>query len=476
MIMTSANLQTLLNSTAILGAFLLAGLFLRARIPLFRKLLIPASVLGGFVGLLLGPQILGAAGIHLFPDEWISIWSLQPSILMTPIFASIPLCNFKEKGGKKRLDTRHACTVFMEAGLGGAVFAIQMLLGVGLALMISKISASLYPYNNFGCEMVFGFNGGHSLAGLLGGLLMENGKDYWEVAQSVGCTYSTIGLLGGLIAGILMINRAIQTGRTTVVKESAALDKTITYGFTKNVDGQGVLGRETTHNSAINTVTVHVALILIVSYLGYLLNSTFTALGLEYLAALPGYIWAMMVAYPVNWIMNALDLGWLFDTRIKGAVVAVCTDIAIVAAMASMDLKAVILYLAPIFIISAAAFIITYYVTMGLFQLFMPDNYAFERAIVFFGMNTGVVATGITLLRIIDPDFSSPAMEDFSLANAFMNIKDVVFVPVYLSLIAVGTPFQLMGWALLEIVVMYAVAIVAKLIDNREKKHLSVTR
>lgn len=471
--MTSTDLQTLLNSTAILGALLLIGLFLRAKVPLFRKLLIPASVLGGFVGLLLGPQILGATGLKLFEEEWISIWSLQPSILMIPIFASLPLCNFKAKGEKKKLSTRHACTVFMEAGLGGSGFAIQILLGVGLALIISKVSASLYPYNNFGCEMVFGFNGGHALAGLLGGLLMENGKDYWEVAQSVGCTYSTIGLLGGLISGILMINRAIKKGRTTIVKESAVLDQTVTYGFTRNVEAQGSVGRETTHNSAINTVTVHVALILIVSYLGYLLNSTFTELGWEYLSALPGYIWAMMIAYPVNWLMNALDLGWMFDTRIKGAVVAVCTDIAIVAAMASMDLQAVVLYLLPIFIISAAGFVVTYYAIMGMFRLFMPDNYAFERAIVFYGMNTGVVATGITLLRIIDPEFSSPSMEDFSLANAFMNIKDVVFIPVYLSLIAVGTPLQIIGWALFEIVVLYGVAIVAKLIDNREKKRLS---
>lgn len=167
--MTSNDLQNLLNSTAVLGAFLLAGLFLRAKIPFFRRLLVPASVLGGVVGLLLGPQILGRSGIMLYDDEWVNIWSLLPSILMTPIFASLPLCNFKEKGEKKKLDKRHACTVFMEAGLGGACFAIQMLLGVGLALLISLADSSLYPYTNFGCEMPFGFNGGHALAGLLGG-------------------------------------------------------------------------------------------------------------------------------------------------------------------------------------------------------------------------------------------------------------------------------------------------------------------
>ena len=474
--MSSSDLQTILNSMAILGAFLLAGLFLRAKVPLFRKLLIPASVIGGFVGLLLGPQILGLTGVRLFSEEWIQVWTLQPSILMIPIFASIPLCNFKSGKKDSRRSKRHACTIFMEGGLGGAVFAVQMLLGVGLALFIGKLLPSLYPYNNFGCEMVFGFNGGHALAGLLGGLLMENGKDYWEVAQSVGCTYSTIGLLGGIITGIIFINRAIRKGQAAVVKESAKLDETMTYGFTKDVEKQDSVGRETTHNSAINAITVHVALLLIVSYLGYVLSTLFTNMGWEFLSALPAYIWAMMIAYPINWLLNQLELGWLFDAKIKNGVVAVCTDFAIVAAMASMDIAAVIMYLLPICIISAVAFVVTYYITFGLFKLFMPDDYPFERAIIFYGLNTGVSATGITLLRIIDPDFSTPSMEDFSLANAFMNIKDVIFVPVYLSLIAVGTPVQLMGWAALEMLAMYAVAVAAKLVDNREKKKLVQNR
>ncbi len=470
--MTSSDLQTILNSMAILSIFLLIGLFLRAKVPLFRKLLIPASVLGGFVGVILGPQILGLTGVRLFSEEWIQVWTLQPSILMIPIFASIPLCNFKSEKKDAKRSKRHVCTIFMEGGLGGAVFGMQMFLGVGLALLIGKLLPVLYPYNNFGCEMVFGFNGGHALAGLLGGLLMENGKDYWEIAQSVGCTYSTIGLLGGIITGIIFINRAIRKGQTAVVKESAKLDDTMTSGIMKDMEKQDSIGRETTHNSAINAITVHVALLLIVSYLGYVLTTFFTNMGWEFLSALPAYIWAMMIGYPVNWLMNRLGLGWLFDAKIKNGVVGVCTDFAIVAAMASMDIATVVLYLLPICVISGIGFVATYYITMGLFRLFMPDNYPFERAIIFYGLNTGVSATGITLLRIIDPDFSTPSMEDFSLAHAFMNIKDVVFVPVYLSLIAVGTPVQLLGWAALEMIAMYAVAVAAKLVDNREKKKL----
>ena len=52
--MTSKILQELLKSTAFLGVLLLIGLYLRAKISLFRRFLVPASVIGGFLGLILG--------------------------------------------------------------------------------------------------------------------------------------------------------------------------------------------------------------------------------------------------------------------------------------------------------------------------------------------------------------------------------------------------------------------------------------
>ena len=44
--MTSKILQELLKSTAFLGVLLLIGLYLRAKISLFRRFLVPASVIG----------------------------------------------------------------------------------------------------------------------------------------------------------------------------------------------------------------------------------------------------------------------------------------------------------------------------------------------------------------------------------------------------------------------------------------------
>jgi ESS family glutamate:Na+ symporter len=51
--------QTVGLSVAILGVVLVAGWIVRLKVGFLRALFIPASVVSGFLVLLLGPQVLG---------------------------------------------------------------------------------------------------------------------------------------------------------------------------------------------------------------------------------------------------------------------------------------------------------------------------------------------------------------------------------------------------------------------------------
>ena len=65
--MTSAMLTDFLKSMALLGAFLLLGVFLRAKVKILQKAFIPASVIGGFLLLIFGPQCLDILPVPLLP-------------------------------------------------------------------------------------------------------------------------------------------------------------------------------------------------------------------------------------------------------------------------------------------------------------------------------------------------------------------------------------------------------------------------
>ena len=151
--MTSALLQSLLKSTAGLSALLLAGMFLRAKVPLFRKFLVPASVIGGFLGLLLGPEILGQTGVEVISEDWSATWSLLASILVVPMFAGTPLGNFRDRNKKRASGRREVGKITIISGIASGAFGFQVIIGVGIPLLLLQFLPNLNFYNNFGYEI-----------------------------------------------------------------------------------------------------------------------------------------------------------------------------------------------------------------------------------------------------------------------------------------------------------------------------------
>ena len=66
-----------------LSLLLLIGFLLRKHVGIFQRLYLPASLLAGFVGLLLGPQVLGKYTAYCLPlTKTIGQW---PGVLVTVV-------------------------------------------------------------------------------------------------------------------------------------------------------------------------------------------------------------------------------------------------------------------------------------------------------------------------------------------------------------------------------------------------------
>jgi ESS family glutamate:Na+ symporter len=314
-----------------------------------------------------------------------------------------------------------------------------------------------------------GFAGGHGTATALGSILQDFGLPWWQTSQGVALTTATVGLVGGMFFGILLINRAMKRGETHYLGGKGELPRDMQLGYTKDIAKQKSLGRETMYSSSIETFTVHIGILFLASGLAYLLSRQMRVWIPDLF--LPVWFYALLIMYVLNFFMLKLKLNWVIDTKVKSRITGALSDFAITAAMMTMPIKAISQFVVPIIIMCVIGFIVTYFFTFPLFKKAFKDSFAFERAIMSWGVNTGVMMTGMTLLRVCDPEYESPVISDFSMGFALMSIFSLVISPIDYSFLAKGSTAANFFWNIGVLVFYAAVAAIgyALLVRNRKK-------
>ena len=470
--MTSQLLTQLLQALSLLSVLLLIGTFLRAKVKLFQSLYLPASVIGGFIGIIISPEILGRFSNYSISEEWIKTYSLLPGILSVPIFAAIPLGMFLNSSNnsneKKSIKSLYPSKVLICFGLFQCASMSQSAIGYATNMFFSKINPQLNMYRTFGYELSAGFAGGHGLAAATGKLLEGFGIPQWEIAQGVALTTATIGLIGGIVFGIIFINLAVRKNKTKIIKRiNDNADKSMEVGYNKDINKQNSLGRETFLSSSIETITFHLAIIFTVCGIAYIVLNFVKKMNIAGLNVLPVWTYSMIIMFALNFIIKKLNLVWMVDAKVKAKIMGTLSDFAIVSAMTSLPIKAIINYIAPITVMCILGFIITYLLVFPLNSFFFKEDYSFERAIISWGTLTGVLITGMTLLKICDPEYKSPALSEFSLGFSLMSVTGLLIVPILNTVLAVGSTFDNFITAIISAIFYFAFAFMVSFINKK---------
>ena len=464
--MTSQLLTQLLQALSLLSVLLLVGTFLRAKVKLFQSLYLPASVIGGFIGMIISPEILGRFSNYSISEEWIKTYSLLPGILSVPIFAAIPLGMFLNEN--KNIKSMYPSKVLICFGLFQCAAMTQSAIGYATNMFFSKINPQLNMYRTFGYELSAGFAGGHGLAAATGKLLEGFGIPQWEIAQGVALTTATIGLIGGIVFGIIFINLAVRKNKTKIIKRiNDNADKSMEVGYNKDINKQNSLGRETFLSSSIETITFHLAIIFTVCGIAYIVLNFVKKMNIAGLNVLPVWTYSMIIMFALNFIIKKLNLVWMVDAKVKAKIMGTLSDFAIVSAMTSLPIKAIINYIAPITVMCILGFIITYLLVFPLNSFFFKEDYSFERAIISWGTLTGVLITGMTLLKICDPEYKSPALSEFSLGFSLMSVTGLLIVPILNTVLAVGSTFDNFITAIISAILYFVFAFMVSFINKK---------
>lgn len=116
------------------------------------------------------------------------------------------------------------------------------------------------------------------------------------------------------------------------------------------------------------------------------------------------------------------------------------TDYLVGFGVASISITVVMEFAVPIVILCVLGTLISlslvFFAGRKLFH-----NFWFERSIFVFGWTTGVVAIGVTLLRIVDPEGKSGTLSDFGYAYTIQSVVEVFIIALTPGLaVSLGCP------------------------------------
>ncbi len=395
---SGGSLQALAFYIAILGVLLFASSLLRLKIPLLKRCFIPASLLAGLIGLLLGPHCIG-----IVPVNMVKTWAALPTRLIEVIFAAMLI----------GVNTPNLKKSFVRAGPQIAFAYSSSFFQIGLtSLLTAFLLSPLFGVSNiFGSIIEVGFAGGHGTAG---GMKEIYASLKWPEGGDLGLTTATFGLFVGIFGGIAIINYSVRKGYTSVLTtaDAATQTKEIFTGEEKKPNAYATVSTD-----VIESFALHLSLIGIALLIGQAMVYGFrTYAGLR----LPLFPLAMIGGLILQKILAKTFVAELIDRRTLVRIQGMCLEFLVVSAIASISLPVIWDYFAPLMIstIFITVFIVAFFFYVG--KRLFKDEW-FEHSIIRFGTTTGVAAVGLMLLRTADPEMKTMAGETFAIGSPIIS-------------------------------------------------------
>lgn len=401
-------------SIGVVFAVLLFSNFLRRCIPFLRKSLIPSSVIGGFLLLLvntLWKRFTGNAVIELLTLEQLTYHGLGLGVVALSL----------KVGDDKVRSQRQKGDIFLSGILTANTYLIQAIVGLGITTVLS------FFLDNFpaaGIILPLGYGQGPGQAYNWGLTYMnQNG---FENGSSFGLSIAACGFLAASLGGVIRLNIAKKKGEAKRV-ENADEAEDLTAEKVSSPD-------EIPLSESLDKLTVQFGIVFAVYAVAYaimwaLTTYVFDVQGGFFQGTIKPLVWGfnflfgMLCATIYKVIMKGFKKAKIvkreytndfFMTRISG----LFFDLMVVASIGAIDLSAFTYkeFLIPLISICVVGGLITYwYVDVACKKLFA--GYKHEQFLAFYGMLTGTASTGFILLREIDPQYETPAADNLIKEN-----------------------------------------------------------
>ena len=403
------------NLVAVLLISLLAANVMRKTIPGLQASLIPTSVLGGGILLVVAGIYKLVTGNVMFDEPFFGGNGMANLELITyhTLALGFIASSFKTSNGK--LTRQRTVEIFNTGVTTVSTYLLQAVCGFAITMVAALVMTDFFPAA--GVLLPFGYGQGTGQAMNYGNIYeMDYGFDG---GKSFGLTIAALGFLSASIGGVIHLNLLKRKGKLNLqrVNEGAI--------SAEEVQSENEIPMQ----ESIDKMTIQIALIAVAYLLAYLLMNV---LGL----ILPGM---KSVIYGFNFLLGVMAATLckvvLNFMKKKGIVKKEYTnnflmtrasnfffDIMVVAGIAAIRLGILEKYWGIMLILGVVGLVITYIYNYFVAKTLFKD-YTQEQFLAMYGMLSGTASTGIILLREIDGNFRSPAADNL----VYQNFPAIVF-------------------------------------------------
>eukprot|EP00755_Sulcionema_specki_P012458 Sspe_Gene.51471::Locus_28571_Transcript_1_1_Confidence_1.000_Length_1763::g.51471::m.51471/K03312/gltS; glutamate:Na+ symporter, ESS family len=405
-----------ITSFCALCLLIVLGQALRVYIKPLQRIFLPTSVIAGLLGLILMQILARASGVtKTFAEDVTTGWEYLPGILINIVFASLFLGVTLPKPK----------VVWEEAGpqLAYGMLVVWGQWATG-CLVTAALLIPVFGVNDLlATSLPIGFAGGHGTAG---GLADAYERYDWPEGKDFGLFSATIGILAGVLSGIAAINWAVRAGH---IPRRYAAGARLSIG-----DGTAVIpvvsrqpaGHMTVPIDSIDSLSLHMAFIGIAMLFGVLVKLALVQIEyqvdalreMELFDGLPLFPFCMIGGLVMQRFFQELSPDACpIDRNLMERLSSLALEFLIAGSMATVDIDAVASGLGPFLILMLAGFLWQASCIFFLAPRLLPD-YWFERGVAELGSAMGVIATGLLMIRMVDPESETPVLKSFVYKNA----------------------------------------------------------
>lgn len=444
--------------TALLGSLLVANILKKA-LPFLKNSLIPTSVLGGLLLLIISCTYSAITDQPLFDSE--AFGGNGMALLETITYHTLALgfiaSAFKTTGGK--LTKQRSAEIFNTGVTTVSTYLIQAVAGLGITMIIAMILTDFFPAA--GVLLPFGFGQGTGQA-LNYGNIYET--DFGFVGgKSFGLTIAALGFLSASIGGVIHLNIMKKRGKLVYSsREDGSL-------HTEQVEGEGEIPMQ----ESIDKMTVQIALIMVAYVVAWALMFVLGTLLPGMRAVIYGFnfLLGVLSATLIKALLNFFNKKGIAKRKYTNNFLMTRAsnfffDIMVVAGIAAIRLDALQQYWGIMLILGVVGLLVTYIYNRIVAKTLFPD-YVEEQFLAMYGMLTGTASTGIILLREVDRDFKTPASDNL----VYQNFPAIVFgfPMMFLATYAPVQPLICLGIFIAFFTVMNIILFRSRIFKKKQK-------